>query len=84
MVGDSANDVIPAKAAGMPVIAVSFGYTEVPAAEAVLTGRRPTPQLFRSAADTALADAAPLSHNGFKLPLARNAVMRALVLATGR
>lgn len=33
MVGDSANDVIPAKAAGMPVIAVSFGYTEVPAAE---------------------------------------------------
>ena len=33
MVGDSANDVIPARAAGIPVVAVSFGYTEVPAAE---------------------------------------------------
>jgi phosphoglycolate phosphatase len=33
MVGDSANDVIPARAVGMPVVAVSFGYTEVPAAE---------------------------------------------------
>lgn len=33
MVGDSINDVLPAKAAGVPVVAVSFGYTEVPAAE---------------------------------------------------
>ena len=33
MVGDSANDVNAAKAAGAPVVAVSFGYTEVPAAE---------------------------------------------------
>lgn len=56
----------------------------VPAAEVVLTGRRPTLQLFRSVADAALADAAPLSQNGFKLPLARNAVVRALTLATGR
>lgn len=31
MVGDSANDVIPARAAGIPVIAVTFGYTEIPA-----------------------------------------------------
>jgi phosphoglycolate phosphatase len=31
MVGDSANDVDSAKAAGVPVIAVTFGYTETPA-----------------------------------------------------
>jgi len=33
MVGDSENDVIPAKAAGIPVVAVSFGYTEIAAAD---------------------------------------------------
>ena len=33
MVGDSANDVDAAKAAGAPTILVSFGYTETPAAE---------------------------------------------------
>lgn len=56
----------------------------VPAADALLTGHRPSPRLFRSVADAVLADAAPLSQNGFKLPLARNAVVRALTLATGR
>ena len=30
MIGDSANDVDTARAAGVPVIAVDFGYTEVP------------------------------------------------------
>jgi phosphoglycolate phosphatase len=33
MVGDSHNDVAAAKAAGAPVVLVSFGYTETPAAE---------------------------------------------------
>jgi len=33
MVGDSGNDVGVARRAGMPVIAVSFGYTDVPIAE---------------------------------------------------
>jgi phosphoglycolate phosphatase len=33
MVGDSANDVAAARAAGMPVVLVSFGYTAIPAAE---------------------------------------------------
>ena len=33
MVGDSVNDVDVARAAGIPVIAVSFGYTDVPAAK---------------------------------------------------
>lgn len=31
MVGDSANDVNAAKAAGLPCVVVSFGYTQVPA-----------------------------------------------------
>lgn len=33
MVGDSANDLMAARAAGVPVVLVSFGYTAVPAAE---------------------------------------------------
>jgi phosphoglycolate phosphatase len=33
MVGDSMTDVATAKAAGVPVIAVDFGYTEIAAAE---------------------------------------------------
>ncbi len=33
MVGDSANDVDMARAAGIPVVAVDFGYTETPADE---------------------------------------------------
>jgi phosphoglycolate phosphatase len=33
MVGDSVNDVDVARAAGIPIIAVSFGYTDVPAAK---------------------------------------------------
>ena len=33
MVGDSITDVATAKAAGIPVVAVDFGYTETPAAQ---------------------------------------------------
>lgn len=33
MVGDSATDIRTARAAGIPVIAVDFGYTETPVAE---------------------------------------------------
>lgn len=33
MVGDSANDVNAAKAAGLPCVVVSFGYTRIPPAE---------------------------------------------------
>lgn len=33
MVGDSINDVLAAKGAGIPCIAVSFGYSRVPAAD---------------------------------------------------
>jgi phosphoglycolate phosphatase len=33
MVGDSATDITTARAAGVPVVAVDFGYTEIPVAE---------------------------------------------------
>jgi phosphoglycolate phosphatase len=33
MVGDSATDIATARAAGLPIIAVDFGYTEVPVSE---------------------------------------------------
>jgi len=33
MIGDSSNDVGTARAAGVPVVAVSFGYTRTPAHE---------------------------------------------------
>jgi phosphoglycolate phosphatase len=33
MVGDSGTDIMTARAAGIPVIAVDFGYTDVPVAE---------------------------------------------------
>jgi phosphoglycolate phosphatase len=33
MVGDSATDIDTAKAAGIPVVAVSFGYSPVPVAQ---------------------------------------------------
>ena len=33
MVGDSRSDVATAKAAGIPVVAVTFGYSDVPVAE---------------------------------------------------
>ena len=33
MVGDSENDVVAARAAGLPVVVVSFGYSPIPAAE---------------------------------------------------
>jgi phosphoglycolate phosphatase len=33
MVGDSATDIDTARAAGIPIVAVGFGYTEIPVAE---------------------------------------------------
>jgi phosphoglycolate phosphatase len=33
MVGDSATDIKVARAAGVPVVAVDFGYTDVPVTE---------------------------------------------------
>ena len=50
-------------------------------AEAVLTGARPSPELFAKAAAAAMAGAKPLSKNAFKVRLARVALERTLKAA---
>ena len=48
-------------------------------AEAALRGARPTHEAFRDAADAELAHARPLPGNAFKVPLARNTIVRTLL-----
>lgn len=47
-------------------------------AEAVLQGKRPSDELFRSAADAELKAAKPLAHNDYKVELSRRAIVLAL------
>ncbi len=42
-------------------------------------GARATEEIFRQAADAELADAQPLRDNAFKVPLARNTLVRVLL-----
>ena len=55
-----------------------------PDAEARLVGRAPDDAAFGEAADLLLQGASPGPQNGFKLPLARRAIVRALQAAAGR
>ena len=48
-------------------------------AEAVLRGAPATEDSFRQAADAELANAQPLRENAFKVPLARNLLVRTLL-----
>ncbi len=48
-------------------------------AEAALRGTAATEEMFRRAAEAELADAQPLSGNAFKVPLARNVLVRTLL-----
>jgi xanthine dehydrogenase YagS FAD-binding subunit len=52
-------------------------------AEHVLRGARATEETFRRAADSELANARPLPGNAFKVPLARNVLVRTLLNLTG-
>src|SRR5437588_7209588 len=52
-------------------------------AEAALRGAPATEEMFRRAADAELADARPLPGNAFKVPLARNVLVRTLLDLTG-
>jgi len=54
-----------------------------PEADKVLTGARITPAVARQAAEAALRGARPMSHNAYKIPLAKNLVRRAILQATG-
>lgn len=61
---------------------VLSGVANIPhratAAEQLLVGSAPGEDLFAQAADAALADAAPLEQNGYKVPLAKALIRRAL------
>jgi xanthine dehydrogenase YagS FAD-binding subunit len=50
-------------------------------AETFLTGTAPTIEAFRDAAEIALSGASPFEYNGFKVDLAKHAIVRALTLA---
>ncbi|MGK5739271.1 FAD binding domain-containing protein [Micromonospora sp. URMC 103] len=52
-------------------------------AEELLRGRPVGEELFRQAADAEFADARPLRGNAFKVPLARNTMVRTLLDLTG-
>ncbi|MBB3082875.1 FAD binding domain-containing protein [Geodermatophilus sabuli] len=52
-------------------------------AEGALRGRPATEESFAAAADAELAAATPLPGNGYKVPLARNVVVRTLLELTG-
>jgi xanthine dehydrogenase YagS FAD-binding subunit len=52
-------------------------------AEAALTGRPPSEENFRRAAEAALKGAKPLAHNAYKVELGKRAVVRALMRASG-
>ena len=62
---------------------VSHKPWRVPRAESLLVGRPLTPDGMHAAADALLEDARPASQNGFKVELARRAVVRALRTAGG-
>lgn len=63
------------------------GVANVPwraeAAERELLGATPSGALFASAAEAALHGAAPLAHNGYKVPLAKSLVRSALTALAG-
>jgi xanthine dehydrogenase YagS FAD-binding subunit len=54
----------------------------VPAAEALLEGRRVTPELARSVGEASVEGARPLSKNAYKVPLTRRIVERAVLSLT--
>ncbi|HJU27863.1 MAG TPA: FAD binding domain-containing protein [Candidatus Binataceae bacterium] len=54
-----------------------------PEAEKILTGARLTPEVATRAGDAALAGAAPLPQNGYKVPVAKAMVRRSILRAAG-
>jgi xanthine dehydrogenase YagS FAD-binding subunit len=52
-------------------------------AEALLAGQQPSEKLFQAAAAAAFADAKPLEHNAYKIPMGRNLLVRALLETSG-
>jgi xanthine dehydrogenase YagS FAD-binding subunit len=73
--------IVEARLAAGGVAPLPWRLTE---SEAALVGRAPDVRAIAAAGDLAIADARPLAHNGFKIELLRNAVIRALQTIGGR
>jgi xanthine dehydrogenase YagS FAD-binding subunit len=55
----------------------------LPKVEAMLAGQPATDKLFGAAATAAFADAKPLKHNAYKIPMGRSLLLRALLETSG-
>ena len=71
------------RAARIALGSVAHRPWRLDASEALLAGTRIGSPQARAAVDAGFADARPLAHNAHKVPLARNAVLRALEIAGG-
>ncbi|MBV0891165.1 xanthine dehydrogenase family protein subunit M [Paracoccus sp. Z118] len=79
--------VVVMEAGRMATARLAFGGVahkpwRVPAAESLLTGQPPSPELFDRAADAVLAGARGQGHNDFKIPLLRRTLGAVLAEAT--
>lgn len=70
--------------AGLAMGGVSHKPWKLTRAEEYLTGKKPTPENFEKAAELTLQEAKPLSHNEYKVPMGKKAIVAALVRATER
>lgn len=70
------------KSAGLALGGVAHKPWRSLPAEKSLAGQTPSPDTFRKAADLALAGAKGYEHNAFKIELARQNVVRALMIAS--
>ncbi len=54
-----------------------------PEAESILTGKEPSVELFKKAAEAAMSNAKPLKYNAFKIALAKRSIVKALKTVGG-
>ena len=71
------------KSAGIALGGVAHKPWRSPAADKALVGATVGPEPFAKVAELLLQNAKPYEHNGFKIELARQSIVRALTLASG-
>ncbi|MFC0339591.1 FAD binding domain-containing protein [Paracoccus niistensis] len=80
--------VVTMRAGRMDTVRLAFGNVahkpwRAPAAERMLTGQAPSPELFARAAEAVLEGARGQGHNDFKIPLLRRTLAAVLAEAVG-
>jgi xanthine dehydrogenase YagS FAD-binding subunit len=70
------------KSAGLALGGVAHKPWRAMAAEKVLAGAAPGAEVFKHAAELAMAGAKPYEHNAFKIELAKQNIVRALTMAS--